>query len=145
MCLLPESCRRMPFCHAFLLGLMIMLKQDEEDVFVREEPRKKYFPLLPNSVWRQEEGSWKNPRERKRRRWEGEGIREPPKLPKPPNQAPLLELDPSLVHHLRAEKQSRASEKWERRRKAKTMNRWAQKQGAEEEDCWTFTENITAS
>lgn len=37
-------------------------------------------------------------------------MREPPKLPKPPNQAAFLELDPSLAHHLRAEKQSRAPE-----------------------------------
>ena len=63
----------------------------------------------------------KTPRGREKgkgRRCEGEGMREPPKLPKPPYQAALLELDPSLVHHLRAEKHSCASERSEEDRES---------------------------
>lgn len=52
----------------------------------------------------------KSQREKRERERKRERLREPPKLHKPPYQAALLELDPSLVHYLRAKKHSCASE-----------------------------------
>lgn len=102
--------------HAILSCFSTMWDEKDETRRGKQVCERGHKKEIIFSLWWREEGSWKYPRERKRRRWEGERIREPPKLPKPPNQAAFLELDPSLVHHLRAEKQSCALEEWERQR-----------------------------
>lgn len=119
MCWLSESCRCMPFCHVYLQGKET--KKDKtrwtKQVFERQQEINYFLFFQTSLVMTAESRFVGNSPERKGRQCKGKRIREPPKLPKPPNHAAFLELDPSLVNHLRAEKQICASENWETHRK----------------------------